>query len=112
MFIGEIYIEKLEVKDNFLTFYDDDGIVTVQMGIDSVRKLIRTFDPYIINKEPHREIVEVTEFGQVFELDLKLSFDDEGFTLNGSRVDSTNFYHDFDFENCTIEVWNKLKELI
>jgi len=112
MEIGDIYIEEMEVKDNFISLLDDDGRVTVQMSLESVRELVKVFDPYISRNEPHREITEVTEFNKTFELDLKLQFDIGNFSLNGSRVDTTNFYHDFDFEDCNKEVWNKLKELI
>jgi hypothetical protein len=106
----EIYLEELKNDNGFITVFDDDGMVTIQMSIESVNKIIDVFDEYIMNGEEHKEFIEVTEFGNTFKLDLSLKSNDDGFNLTGSILNS-NFYHDFELEYCDIETWDKIKEL-
>ena len=106
----EIYLEELKNDNGFITVFDDDGMVTIQMSIESVNKIIDVFDEYIMNGEEHKEFIEVTEFCNTFKLDLSLKSNDDGFNLTGSILNS-NFYNDFELEYCDIETWDKIKEL-
>jgi len=108
----EIYLEELKKENGFITVLDDDGMVTIQMSEESVKKIIKSFDDCINEEIEHRDVIEITEFDNTFKLDLSLSFDEDGFNLTGSRVDTTNFYHDFELEYCDIETWNKIKKLV
>jgi len=106
-----ITLEELKNENGFITVFDDDGLVTIQMSIESVTKIIKVFDDYVLNRKEHNEIVKVSEFGNSFDLELSLQNDDEGkeFTLTGTESDS--LYHDFELEYCDIKTWKKIKNL-
>lgn len=106
----EIYLEELKKENGFITVFDDDGMVTIQMSVESVNKIIDVFDRYIMNSEEHKEVIQVTEFGNTFKLYLSLKTDNNSFNLTASILNS-NFYHEFELEYCNIETWNKIKEL-
>jgi len=105
------HLESFQKENGFVTVLDDDGMITIQMTDDSLIKIINTFDNYIDSKTDHKEKVEVSEFGEIFELELSLRNEGGGFHLTGSRVDTENFYHNFELEYCDIETWYKIKEL-
>lgn len=106
----EIYLEEFKKENGFITVFDDDAMVTIQMSVESVNKIINVFDDYIMNGQEHKEVIVVTEFGNTIKLDLSLKNYDESFKLTGSILDN-NYYHDFELEYCDIETWNKIKVL-
>jgi hypothetical protein len=110
-FIMEIYLEEIKKENEFVTVFDDDGMVTIQMSEVSLSKIIDVFDKFITDGKNHKDLVEVTEFGNTFKLDLSLSFEEDGFNLTGCILNS-NFYHDFELEYCDIETWNKIKGVV
>lgn len=112
-----MYLEKLEKVNGFITVFDDNGDVTIQMLEDNVRKIFLAFDPYIKKREDKKLSVEVTEVysdkPETFTLELSLSFeyDEDEFSLTGA-IDGGNQYHDFDLEFCDVDTWNKVGTLI
>jgi hypothetical protein len=107
----EIYLEEIKKENNFVTVLDDDGMITIQMSDISLLKIIDIFDKFITTCKNHRDVVEVTEFGNTFKLDLTLSFEKDGFNLTGCILNS-NFYHDFELEYCNKETWDKIKYIV
>jgi hypothetical protein len=107
----EIYLEEIKKENGFVTVFDDDGMVTIQMSDVSLLKIIDVFDKFITNGKEHEDVVEVTEFGNTFKLELTLSFEEDGFNLTG-RILNSNFYHDFELEYCDKETWNKIKYIV
>jgi hypothetical protein len=106
----EITIEEIKKENDFVTVFDDDGMVTIQMSEESVKKIIDIFNEKIISKENHSAVVEVTEFDNTFELDLILKNNSDYFSITGSIVGS-NFYHDFELESCNLKTWNDIVSL-
>ncbi len=62
----EIYLEEIKKENGFVTVFDDDGMVTIQMSDVSLLKIINVFDKFITNGKDHEDVVEVTEFGNTF----------------------------------------------
>jgi hypothetical protein len=107
----EIYLEEIKKEKNFVSIFDDDGMVTIQMSNPSLLKIIDVFDKFILNGENHKEVIEVTEFKNTFKLDLNLTFKEDGFKLIDCILNS-NFYNDFELEYCNMETWNKIKDVV
>lgn len=105
-------LEVLERENGFVSVFDDNGDVTIQMREDSVRKIYQAFDPYIKNREDKKLSVEVTEEAETFVLELSLLFeyDEDEFSLTGA-VEGHSQYHDFDLEFCDVATWNKIGSL-
>lgn len=106
-----IELEEIKNENGFVTVFDDDGLITIQMSEISLLKIIDVFNGSIITGEERRETIKVTEFHNSFELDLSLTFVDDGFNLTG-RILNSNFYHDFELEYCDIQTWNKIKKIV
>lgn len=106
----KVNFEMFYKKKGMIVAIDDEGIVTIEMSVESVTKIIDAFDKYIMSGVDHDEIIEVTEFDETFKLDLSLKNEEDGFTLNGSILDN-NFYHDFELDCCDIKTWGEIKKL-
>lgn len=104
-----INFEELVIDDDFVTALDDDGMITIQLSVDSVNKIINEFDKHITNKNNHVATITISEFGETFNIELKLTFEEDGFNLIGTRDDS--LYRDFELEYCDNISWYKIKNL-
>ena len=103
--------EEYNKEKGFVTIYDDDGLVTIQLNESSLKTIIHNFDGFIKNKIDITKTLKITEFNKSFKLKLSLKHDTDNFKLSGSYDESTNFYHDFDLEECDINTWKKIKEI-
>tara|TARA_R110000772_G_scaffold94317_1_gene192110 strand:+ start:2033 stop:2374 length:342 start_codon:yes stop_codon:yes gene_type:complete len=107
-------IEESNIEDGFVTFFDDDGLVTIQMSLESCRSIVVTFGDNIKSKTDKTDILYVKEFGNRLPLEFTLKNDksEDTFSLTAINTDSTNLYHDFELEECDLETWYKFTRLI
>ena len=104
--------EEFKKENNFIEIYDDDGLITIQMSVDSVKKIIDEFDSDIKNKIDSTASIEVNEFDKIFNLEINLNNEkSDGFSLTAS-IENGNFYNNFELEYCTVEDWIKIKNLV
>lgn len=106
----EIELEEIENKDGFITVFDDDGLISIQMTQESVVKIIDKFNTSIINKEDNKSSVDVMDNNENITLLFNLLNDEGGdiFHLTCIHKDSGNFYHEFALEECDLKTWNKI----
>jgi len=107
----EVIFEEFEKTDNFVTIFDDDGMITIQISEHSLKKIIEEFDSNIKQNIDCDAIIDIIEFGEDFKLELSLETNATGFSLTGSTVGG-NFYNDFELEYCSYENWEKIKKLV
>lgn len=98
--------EEMSFEDGFITIFDEDGLITIQMKIETVIEIINYFDLPIKNRQPAKSKFMVE--GE--EIELYLSFDENIMTLQG--LIGENFYHDFDIEECKIKAWDKIVKFV
>ena len=104
-------LEEITNKDGFVTVFDEDGLITIQMSEESVSKIVDKFDTNIKNSVDVKSNVEVTEFGNTFTLTLNLINKEDYFNLTAIS-DTGNFYHDFELEECSKSIWDEIKKIL
>jgi hypothetical protein len=110
----DIVIEEAEINDEFVTFLDDDGRVSIQMSLESCRTIIVAFGNNITSKTDKKQTLSVKEFGKRFSLEFTLDNDKEEdtFSLSAIYTESTNLYRDFELEQCDLKTWYDFTRLI
>lgn len=103
-----IEFEEMKIENGFVTVFDEDGLITIQMEKKYVEEIMNFFNTYVQRKE-HKQNDFYLD-GNILKLNL-VNFDDE-FDINGriyDMIDITGSYcHEFEFENCDIETWDKI----
>lgn len=104
-------LEEITNNDGFVTVFDEDGLITIQMSEESVSKIIDTFDTNIKNGVDIKADVKVTEFGHTFTLTFNLINDKGFFNLTGVS-DTGSLYRNFELEECSKLIWEKIKKIV
>lgn len=110
----EINIEVSEINDGFIEFIDDDGLVTIQVTVDSAKKIIKEFGEEILNQVNKKSVLTLLEFGRNRVLEFTLTHDigDESFQIMVIDTESTNLFHEFEIEACDLGTWNKFLNFV
>lgn len=105
-----VNFEEKKIENGFVTIFDEDGLITIQMKQEQVIKIMDYFTPFI---ERYEDKIEFFDFdGYVVELRLSNNnvFGSKYVIIYGRRYLDKNdpdgsYMHDFEIEECFIEDW-------
>lgn len=113
-----IQFEEMSIKDGFVTIYDEDGLITIQMEKKYVEEIMNSFNEFV-QKELHMvfefDIDSNSKYKNILKLVLTNFGDYFGITgrLYGSDIRNCGYYfHDFEITECDIETWNEIYNFI
>lgn len=117
IFATMVNYEEKEIKDDFVTLLDDDGLVSIQMKIINVCRIINLFDPFVKTKDKFQKGITVDITIEEFDKELNMTFslnfgEDDIISLTAKNLDSGNHYNDFEIEGIDNVAWNFIKDFV
>ena len=94
----------VEKSKNYLSIYDDDAHVTIEMHDKDVKSLIGLLDESIRNGSDKSFTYR--------NLSLDLQHFEGGLFSVSARDENNNYFHDFELESIDLEVWDNIISLI
>ena len=110
-----IQIVEKENKNGFITMFDDDGQINIQMEKDDILSIIKSFDSAIKTSVDLSCKINLLD-GDYLDLNLTFYEDDE-FCIEGRHHevgsnDGGSYFHDFELEGIEVEDWNGIVKFV